>query len=155
MLPLFDVRWLGISRARSSPASFHRWGQILGLKELMMRINPKQSILKHARGDATAPFQRGGDYPFPRVTLFAGRCHHPMFDLPRSQGRSAHEEMYHGLKAIPVTEISRVLDMLLGFCYSPHLGNAADVEGVWRRLSNTAWKRWSGGLEERCLSGQF
>ena len=127
-----------------------------------MRINPKQSIPKHAREDATAPFQRGGHYPpfvrrhvFPRVMLFAGRCHHPTFDLPRSQGHSAHEEVYHGLKVIPVTEISRVLDMLLGFRYPPHLGSAADIEGVRRRLSNTAWKRWSGGPEECCLSRQF
>ncbi|KAG8221050.1 hypothetical protein J3R82DRAFT_2560 [Butyriboletus roseoflavus] len=97
--------------------------------------------------DAAAPFNsnradivlRSSDDVYFRVyrclLALASPFFDSMFDLPQPQARSAHEEMHNGLEVIPVTENSRVLDMLLRFCYPAtiddhRLENAVDVEGV-------------------------
>ena len=99
------------------------------------------------RRDAAAPFNsnkadiilRSSDDVYFRVhrclLAFASPLFDSMFDLPQPQVRCPHEEMYLGLEVIPVTEDSRVLDMLLRFCYpatvdDPHLGSAAEIEEV-------------------------
>ncbi|KAH0836769.1 hypothetical protein J3R83DRAFT_8517 [Lanmaoa asiatica] len=99
------------------------------------------------RRDAAAPFNsnkadiilRSSDDVYFRVyrclLAFASPFFDSMFDLPRPQVRSARDETHHGLEVIPVTENSRVLDMLLRFCYpatvdDPRLSNTADIEGV-------------------------
>lgn len=99
------------------------------------------------RRDAAAPFNsnkadivlRSSDDVHFRVyrclLALASPFFDSMFDLPQPQVRSAHEELHNGLEVIPVTENSRVLDMLLRFCYpatvdDPRLRNAMDIEGV-------------------------
>jgi hypothetical protein len=66
---------------------------------------------------------------------FASPFFNSMFELPRPCTPSADQEMLDNLEVIPVTEGSRVLDMLLRFCYpatvnDPVLATAEDIEGV-------------------------
>ncbi|KAG9313117.1 hypothetical protein JVU11DRAFT_6567 [Chiua virens] len=99
------------------------------------------------RRDAPAPFNsnkadiilRSSDDVYFQVYScllgFASPFFDSMFDLPQPQARNVHEEMHYGLPVIPVTESSRVLNMLLRFCYpptvgDPHLKNAGDIEVV-------------------------
>ena len=99
------------------------------------------------RRDAAAPFNskkadivlRSLDDVYFRVyrclLAFSSPFFDSLFDLPRPQVPSPHEEMYEGLEVIPVTENSRALDMLLRFCYpptvdDPHLQDVVEVEEV-------------------------
>ncbi|KAF8448900.1 hypothetical protein L210DRAFT_3523410 [Boletus edulis BED1] len=124
-------------------------------------ICPSPSL--HAmRRDASAPFNsnkadivlRSSDDMYFRVyrclLALASPFFDSMFDLPQPQAHSPHEEMYHGLEVIPVTENSRVLDMLLRFCYPAsvdklHPEKAADIE----RVLEAAVKYGMEEVEER------
>ncbi|KAF9240595.1 hypothetical protein BU15DRAFT_61275 [Melanogaster broomeanus] len=99
------------------------------------------------RREARAPFNttkadiilRSSDNVYFRVyrclLAFASPFFDSMFDLPRPRMHSADQEMLGGLEVIPVTECSRVLEMLLRFCYpatvdDPVMETTADIEGV-------------------------